>query len=783
MKKGDFIKLHMDRCLGILSFLAFGFVVMLVFRFNYLSSGDHHALQGKGLLENPYRIENLSDYLLLSQDLSEADSLYKNAYIVLQADIVLSGENVKACLGNSDNGIFFNGTFDGNGHTISGLNITAADAALFPHLEGNVRNLNLVDCTFEGDKAAGIASTLTETGSIINCFVSVRAEGNKAAQLVSNDRGRIENCFCVGECAVFENNDDSRGAYTYLDDGNKVLAVTVSALKEETEVINRDDVCNRMNYNAKYLMPGENICSWKLRDGVCVLDLEGANLPRRIGIKISLSDVDRYIYAFFSWSDRRWYAALPAGCVGEAYDLEILTCKGEIQDRNVAVTDNRLEFSLGSEKTEVELLSFDDMSFIMMDFYDKDLNVRDFYPTKDYEAMGEAAVYESKGTRTGGSSDVVFSGRGNDSYKVKKRGFSMKLPGEYSLAGLPGHNEYNLIAGYRYDSLLTYVFTRDMYKELGLEYTHDYKMVNLYVGGEYMGLYFLTEKMEIGKNGFNIQDLQAETQRVNYGELFDYPLVEEDGEGREAGSVYYDIPNNPGDITGGYLLEVTMDDIKDYSSRFVTSGGTVYSSKNRYLTRDELYYIRDYVQDFEDAVCSENGYNKKGLCYADYIDMESFADQWILYEMAADISNVNSVYYFKDTNRNGDGKLHGVWPWDVERNFAMPGNENIHFLMRKVERGKKGDFWTYLMSHEDFREYISEEWNTKFLPVLNTKLVYGYKGGNIKTMEDYRNQYTDSYFINEKYWDEIDYRKKCDSLQNFLQKRVETMTEYFDGGY
>lgn len=63
----------------------------------------------------------------------------------------------------------------------------------------------------------------------------------------------------------------------------------------------------------------------------------------------------------------------------------------------------------------------------------------------------------------------------------------------------------------------------------------------------------------------------------------------------------------------------------------------------------------------------------KGKYYTDYIDLESFADQWLFYELNEENSVNSSVYYYKDSDICGDGKLHASWPWDMEHSLAREG--------------------------------------------------------------------------------------------------------------
>lgn len=81
---------------------------------------------------------------------------------------------------NVDDGYFFKGTFDGQGHTIYNLNRhgTNNDSydSLFGYVQGGViKNLNVVDADISANDYSmhvGIIAALVENGKIINCYTS-----------------------------------------------------------------------------------------------------------------------------------------------------------------------------------------------------------------------------------------------------------------------------------------------------------------------------------------------------------------------------------------------------------------------------------------------------------------------------------------------------------------------------------------------------------------------------------------------------------------------------------
>ena len=85
---------------------------------------------------------------------------------------------------NGDDGYFFKGTFDGQGHTIYNLNRHGIGNdsfdSLFGYVQGGViKNLNVVDADLSANDYSmhvGIIAALVENGKIINCYTSGTVE-------------------------------------------------------------------------------------------------------------------------------------------------------------------------------------------------------------------------------------------------------------------------------------------------------------------------------------------------------------------------------------------------------------------------------------------------------------------------------------------------------------------------------------------------------------------------------------------------------------------------------
>lgn len=106
------------------------------------------------------------------------------------------------------------------------------------------------------------------------------------------------------------------------------------------------------------------------------------------------------------------------------------------------------------------------------------------------------------------------------------------------------------------ETMLRNLITFDMARQLKVPYTPEAKHVNLYINGEYRGLYLLSEKVEIGENRVALQDMEDITEKLNKNkDMSDFPVFNAT-DNRLAAVKGVEVENEPDDNTGGYLLEV-----------------------------------------------------------------------------------------------------------------------------------------------------------------------------------------------------------------------------------
>lgn len=306
---------------------------------------------------------------------------------------------------------------------------------------------------------------------------------------------------------------------------------------------------------------------------------------------------------------------------------------------------------------------------------------------------GQALMLNENGATEYSGSIEKVTAHGNSSWDYsQKKPYNIKLPKKADLYGMGKAKKWALLSNYLDHSMLRNKVTLEMSRAAGMEYVMDSVFVDLYADGSYRGTYQLIERVQIQKNRINICDLEEKTEELNEHELKSYrhSVVGADStiEYMENSYKYYDIPNNPDDITGGYLLQFQL--WGRYGGKadsgFVTSRGQAIEIDGpEYASKEQVLYIRNFVQDMEDALYSDTGYNSKGKHYSDYIDVDSLITAYLVQEVSMNVDATSTSFYlWKDSDLTGDGKLHCGPAWDFDLTY------NNFWTIKTNSDGKSG---------------------------------------------------------------------------------------------
>ncbi|MBQ8497096.1 MAG: CotH kinase family protein [Clostridia bacterium] len=336
--------------------------------------------------------------------------------------------------------------------------------------------------------------------------------------------------------------------------------------------------------------------------------------------------------------------------------------------------------------------------------------------------------------RTGDTKSEIKA-RGNATFTYLKKPYQIKLGEKTAIFGMEKAKTWILLANYTDQTAIHNALAFELGNALDIPYNIDYRFVNLYIDGEYRGLYMITEKVQVDNNRVDITDLEKANENANEGKAGDeFSIAKQTGGEVVERSIlsYYTYASgmkSPEDITGGYIVELDTNRGLSEPCHFVTENGNVYTVKApEYASREEMEYIAELFADMEEAIFSADGYNQKGVHYSEYIDMESFAGIYTAQELLKNWdAYLSSMFFFKDADQDGErAKIYMGSLWDMDNtlgniNFNYEFGQDTAYLWAQngVFQDLKRDFAKNLMCHEDFQKVVENTYAKAYLAVTD----------------------------------------------------------------
>ena len=350
--------------------------------------------------------------------------------------------------------------------------------------------------------------------------------------------------------------------------------------------------------------------------------------------------------------------------------------------------------------------------------------------TKRHEETGWARVLDQQGKIVCDGELSRLRIRGNTSGKFKKKSYYLKFTEKVDLFGMGKAKKWTLIGNSRDHSLIRNQLLFAMADYVGLPYSAQCLQADVYLNHFYNGIYLLQEKVEIGKNRIAITDLAKETESANGQPLESYP-IKGARKLKKGEFKYTEIPRDPEDITGGYLLEYENWQVryKDEDSAYTTKRGKVILVKEpERASQAQMEYISSFIQGYEDAIFAEDGRDpKSGKRYDEFVDLDSLALKYILEEYSKNCdANASSQFYYKPADSESTVAFAGP-PWDYDTSFGVFARSNEEELIDPEglyagARTGSDYWWPKLVEQPEFRARVSELWRERYVPAIRTAL-------------------------------------------------------------
>lgn len=307
-------------------------------------------------------------------------------------------------------------------------------------------------------------------------------------------------------------------------------------------------------------------------------------------------------------------------------------------------------------------------------------NVEDFRNDKEHEEAALVSVYTADGKAEVTRLYSTLKGRGNGTWGLDKRPYSIALSEDADLLGMGSSKNWILLANAYDETNLNNKLALDLAKEVGFFWTPDSAYVDVYLNGQYNGLYLLTEKVEVGANR-----LALNTEGGDF--LCKVDLMER-----------MDTLRNPFVTHDGRIIEITAP---------------------RILSAQRKEEVEAIVNAMEQHILSGDALD------TDFFDLDSWARRYLIDEIFGNIdSDLASSYFYLS-----DGTVYAGPLWDYDMALGNnTRNQNPHaFIAKNAAKSEihLSPYYAALYRNPTFYSRMTALYREEFLPLLEDLLQSG----------------------------------------------------------
>ena len=350
------------------------------------------------------------------------------------------------------------------------------------------------------------------------------------------------------------------------------------------------------------------------------------------------------------------------------------------------------------------------------------------HEVKGNPESGSLRLYSETGELHWSGPIESIRGRGNTSWLQDKKPYSMTLAGEADLLGMGQAKEWILLANALDPSHLRNKAVYDLAAGAGMAYTPDSQWVDLYLNGDYAGLYLLCERNEI------------HSQRV-------------------------DIPE-----TNSFLVafEPWWRLVQQNYPRVRLDSGTALRIHDSGVTRQEIHRV---FQPVENAILADDGRDPiSGKNWQELIDLDSWVMEYLTGEIFGNVdAGIASSYLYRDGSEPS-GKIYAGPVWDYD--LAM-GSESAwqakavraFFVDREHVWELDDTTWAYELNRRpEFLARVRELYREVYRPLVQELLDTG--------LEDYAQQISQAAMLDQRRWSTEHARAETENIRRYMTERL-----------
>ena len=347
---------------------------------------------------------------------------------------------------------------------------------------------------------------------------------------------------------------------------------------------------------------------------------------------------------------------------------------------------------------------------------------------------GQLRLYLADGTlHYSGRLDTI-KGRGNSTWEYAKKPYNLTLSTDGDLLGMGAAKKWILLANAGDPTHLRNKLALDLARDAGLSFTPEGQWVELFLNGEYAGLYLLTERNEVHPNRVNIA------------------------------------------AEGSFLVE------KDWPWRFDDSGeryittldNTALQINYSSFTETELL---QRIQSAENAILAEDGIDPvTGRHWRELIDVDSWVKKYLVEEILGNVDACTLSQFFYLDGADPEGKIFAGPIWDMDlilRTDSTQWFPEMHRFYGNRPRVYGSGWFAALYRDAEFYGRLTEVYAETFQPLL-AELTQ-------RKLEEYRDRIRQAAYLDGIRWNTDGFDLHYDAMETALLERVSFLDTLWTG--
>lgn len=342
---------------------------------------------------------------------------------------------------------------------------------------------------------------------------------------------------------------------------------------------------------------------------------------------------------------------------------------------------------------------------------------------RDNEAKAGYAISDGDAEHDG-AGVAGIKVHGNTTWGADKRSYQLEFEDGASMLDMGEAKKWLLISNYADPSGLLNLYAYTLQQALGVPDAPECRQVDLFINGEYQGLYLLVSKIDTG----------------------DVPMVE---------------------LCGEYTwLEA------DASQQMLTERRYMRLRNPSKASDEERLMIQQQIQAAEATL-----YDEASDDFVQFYDLNSWVQQYLLQELMVNgDTELNSEYF-----RVIDGKLYAGPGWDYDRSLSAVMEDfdidthSLHVQGLKedtipTDKSVYARLWLpELYQHEEFREALETYYHETFSPLAHEL---------VDQIADWAERQDKSARLNSRMWDGEMYDYYLGRVENWLPERLAFLDGY-----